>query len=57
VTLTDLRLGRRRFDIRFWRDGKRTEFEVLRGKTDAVARHSMMLPGAWRKNEDGPSEL
>jgi glycogen debranching enzyme len=57
VALTDLRLGRRRFDIRFWRDGKRTEFEVLKGKTDAVVRLSMMLPGARRDNEDGPAEL
>jgi hypothetical protein len=45
VTLTDLRLGRRRFDIRFWRNGKSTEFEVLKGKTDDVARLSMILPG------------
>ena len=30
VTLTDLRLGRLRFDIRFWRDGKDTVFKVLR---------------------------
>jgi glycogen debranching enzyme len=57
VTLTDLRLGRRRFDIRFWRDGKRTEFEVLKGKADAVARLSVMLRGARRGNEDCPAEL
>jgi glycogen debranching enzyme len=36
VTLTDLRLGRQRFDIRFWRDGNDTLFEVLKGKKDAV---------------------
>jgi glycogen debranching enzyme len=36
MTLIDLRLGRRRFDIRFWRDGKETLFEVLRGKGSAV---------------------
>jgi hypothetical protein len=36
MTLIDLRLGRRRFDIRFWRDGKETLFEVLRGKRSAV---------------------
>jgi glycogen debranching enzyme len=38
MTLIDLRLGRRRFDIRFWRDGKETLFEVLRGKRSAVER-------------------
>jgi glycogen debranching enzyme len=41
VTLTDLRLGRRRFDIRFWREGKETLFEVLKGKRDAVERKAM----------------
>jgi hypothetical protein len=40
VTLTDLRLGRRRFDIRFWRDGAKTHWEVLKGNRDAVARRS-----------------
>jgi glycogen debranching enzyme len=46
VTLLDLRLGRQRFDIRFWRDGKDTVFEVLKGKVDAVERVSIALPGA-----------
>jgi len=36
VTLTDLRLGRRRFDIRFRRDGDKTIFKVLKGNHDAV---------------------
>jgi glycogen debranching enzyme len=43
VTVTDLRLGRQRFDIRFWRDGKDTIFKVLKGKADAVEKKSM----AW----------
>jgi glycogen debranching enzyme len=49
VTLKDLRLGRRRFDIRFSRDGKDTAFEVLKGKRDAVERRSVArssLPSA-----------
>jgi glycogen debranching enzyme len=41
VTLTDLRLGRRRFNIRFWRDGKETLFEVRRGNRDAVERRAV----------------
>jgi glycogen debranching enzyme len=41
VTLTDLRLGRRRFDIRFWRNGKDTLFEVTKGKQDAIERMSI----------------
>jgi hypothetical protein len=40
VTLIDLRLGRRCFDIRFWRDGDKTRWEVLKGNHDAVARRS-----------------
>jgi glycogen debranching enzyme len=43
VTLVDLRLERRRFDIRFWRDGKDTVFKVLKGKPDAVERTSIAL--------------
>jgi hypothetical protein len=43
VTLTDLRLGRRRFDIRFWRDGKDTLFKVLTGKRDSVEWKSVVL--------------
>ena len=40
VTLTDLRLGWRRFDIRFWREGDKTQWEVLKGNRDAVARRN-----------------
>jgi glycogen debranching enzyme len=45
VTLTDLRLGRRRFDIRFWRDGKDTVFKVLKGKPNVVERMSIARSG------------
>jgi glycogen debranching enzyme len=38
VTLSDLRLGRRHFDIRFWREGDETKFDVLRGDRDLVQR-------------------
>jgi glycogen debranching enzyme len=40
ITLTDLRLGRRQFDIRFWRDGHETKWEVLKGNHNAVARRN-----------------
>ncbi len=43
VTLMDLRLGRRRFDIQFWRDGKDTVFKVLKGEPDAVERMTMAM--------------
>jgi glycogen debranching enzyme len=43
VTLTDLRLGRQRFEIRFWRNGNDTVFKVLKGRSDAVERMSIVL--------------
>jgi glycogen debranching enzyme len=46
VTLMDLRLGRRRFDIHFWRDGEDTAFKVLKGKPDAVERVNMVQSGS-----------
>jgi glycogen debranching enzyme len=36
VTLLDLRLGGRTMDLRFWRDGNETKFEVLRGDPRVV---------------------
>jgi glycogen debranching enzyme len=41
VTLIDLRLGARRFNIRFWRDGDETSFKVLKGDARAVQRVSI----------------
>jgi glycogen debranching enzyme len=40
ITLSDLRLGPRRFDIRFWREGEETKFEVLRGERELVQRRN-----------------
>jgi glycogen debranching enzyme len=55
VTLIDLRLGRRRFDIRFWRDGKDTMFEVLSGNAKAVERTNITIAGsvAMRTSKSG----
>jgi glycogen debranching enzyme len=36
LTLLDLHLGRNKFDIRFWRDGDKTLFEVMKGDPKAV---------------------
>jgi hypothetical protein len=38
LTIQDLRIGQHKFDIRFWREGERTEFEVLDGDADIVER-------------------
>ncbi|MBV8964142.1 MAG: amylo-alpha-1,6-glucosidase [Hyphomicrobiales bacterium] len=46
VTLTDLRLGQRHFAIRFWREGKETQFKVLHGDPRAVERMSIVLSQA-----------
>jgi cellobiose phosphorylase len=36
LELRGLRLGRHEFDIRFWREGETTRFEVLKGDKNAV---------------------
>ncbi|HXW70439.1 MAG TPA: glycogen debranching N-terminal domain-containing protein [Methylocella sp.] len=38
LTIRDLRVGEHKFDIRFWREGKRTEFQVLNGNARLVQR-------------------
>ena len=38
LTIRDLQVGQHKFDIRFWRDGERTEFEVLKGNASLVDR-------------------
>jgi len=43
VTLTDLRLGHRRFDLRFWREGDSSQFEVLHGERRFVERCSAQM--------------
>ncbi len=40
ITLLDLRLGRRHFDIRFWREQGETHFAVQRGDPHMVERRS-----------------
>ncbi|MBV9740726.1 MAG: hypothetical protein JOZ30_13890, partial [Hyphomicrobiales bacterium] len=43
VTLTDLRLGQRHFDIRFWREGNETKFKVLKGDRHMVEHMSIAI--------------
>jgi glycogen debranching enzyme len=38
LTVLDLRVGGHRFDIRFWREGAETQFEILQGDPKAVER-------------------
>ena len=41
LTVLDLRMDQYRFDIRFWREGEETKFEVLRGNAKSVERSRM----------------
>ena len=43
LTVYDLRVGKHRLDISFWRDGEETEFKVLRGDPDVVERSSTIV--------------
>jgi hypothetical protein len=46
ITLIDLRLGARKLDIHFWREGEETRFKVLRGDPNLVARESTLTRSA-----------
>ena len=41
LVLSDMRLGKQSFDLRFWRDGQETRFEVLKGDAQAIERRSL----------------
>jgi glycogen debranching enzyme len=36
LEISDLRVGAEKFDLRFWRDGERTRWEVLKGDKSAI---------------------
>ena len=54
ITIRDLRLGRHKFDIRFWREGERTEFELLNGSASLVERCEMGVKAAQLKDHAEP---
>lgn len=41
LTVIGLRIGQHKLDIRFWREGERTEFEVIKGDAGIVERRAM----------------
>jgi len=43
LTVIDMRIGQHKLDIRFWREGDRTEFEVLKGDAGIVERRATGL--------------
>jgi glycogen debranching enzyme len=54
LTVMDLRVHRHTFDIRFWRAGEETKFEVLRGDPGVVERSSMGAEYDRLKEEPEP---
>ena len=54
ITIRDLRVGRHKFDIRFWREGERTEHEVLNGNASLVERCEMGVKAAQLKDHAEP---
>ena len=54
LTVMDLRVGEQNFDLRFWRDGEKTRYDVLKGDQGAVEHRSYasgsdLVVGATRK--------
>lgn len=49
LTVLDLRIGEQLFDMRFWREGETTQFEVLQGDPNTVERRTF---GAMFKRAD-----
>jgi glycogen debranching enzyme len=40
LTVMDLQVGKQNFDVRFWREGEETRWEVLKGDRSAIAGRS-----------------
>lgn len=48
LSISDLRVGKATFDLRFWRDGKATRWQVIKGDPQAVEHHSYATgPERW----------
>jgi glycogen debranching enzyme len=48
LTVHDLRIGKHKLDIRFWRDGGETAFEVIKGNAKVVERCELASKAALR---------
>src|SRR5262249_54168835 len=49
LTMHDLRIGKHMLDIRFWREGERTEFDVTKGDPNLVERRDVAAERAQRR--------
>ena len=50
LTIRDLRIGQHQLDIRFWRDGEKTQFEVLEGEASVVQCCALPSKLSWLAN-------
>src|SRR5579875_43467 len=54
ITIRNLRIGQHKLDLRFWREGAQTEFEVLKGDASLVERCKAAEKAAQLRGESGP---
>jgi hypothetical protein len=45
LTVHDLRIGKHMLDIRFWREGEQTTFDVIKGHRELVERRDIASKG------------
>jgi cellobiose phosphorylase len=57
LTVMGLRIGQRSFDLRFWRDGANTRWEVLKGDDNAVALRSFATRNELAKKDEADISL
>jgi glycogen debranching enzyme len=54
LTAQDLRVGKHKLDVRFWRDGEETAFEVIKGDPELVERCDMASKVAQLRTASDP---
>ena len=54
LTVQDLRVGKHKLDIRFWREGEQTAFEVIKGDPKLVERRDMVSKVARLRTASDP---
>jgi hypothetical protein len=54
LTVQDLRVGKHELDIRFWREGEQTAFEVINGDPKVVVRCKVVSKVAQLRTASDP---
>jgi hypothetical protein len=54
LTVQDLRIGKHKLDIRFWREGAETAFEVIKGDPKLVERCEVVTKLAQPRTASDP---